>query len=163
MLKTGIRVGEMLAVRYDDISEDGKEIHIQRLYRYETKEIVEHTKECEGDRFVPLVDAARSIVAEARQKQRELGFPDDKYIFSVNDSPLPYQPVQYLFEKYCKKMDIVQKSSHKSRKTYKAPWNQVIVTATRKREASLLPLVSWYSIGESNGTRTSKHRMKWRF
>ena len=36
----------------------------------------------------------------------------------MNDKPLPYQPIQYLYEQYCKRLGIVQKSSHKSRKTY---------------------------------------------
>ena len=118
MLRTGVRVGEMLSVRYDDISEDGKQIHIQRQYRYETKEIVEHTKESEGDRFVPLPKSAREVIDIARQKQAEWGYPNDGFIFSVNDSPLPYQPVQYLYEQYCTKIGTTQKSSHKARKTY---------------------------------------------
>lgn len=118
MLKTGIRVGEMLAVRYEDITEDGKWIHIQRMYRYETKEVVEHTKGLEGDRIVPLPETARKVIAFAKAKQRELGCPDDGYIFSINTLPLPYQPVQYLYEKYCKKIGTSRKSSHKARKTY---------------------------------------------
>lgn len=108
----------MLSARYEDITEDGKWIHIQRQYRYETKEVIEHTKGSEGDRFVPLPKAARKAVDSARQKQRELECPDDGYIFSVNEFPLPYQPVQYLYEQYCKKIGTTQKSSHKARKTY---------------------------------------------
>lgn len=116
--QTGVRIGEALSVQYDDISEDGKWIHIQRFYRYEMDEIVEHTKGAEGDRFVPLTSHANEIIEAARKKQKELGLPDDGYIFSVNDKPLPYQPIQYLYEKYCNRLGIVRKSSHKSRKTY---------------------------------------------
>ena len=116
--QTGIRIGEALSLRYEDISQDNKWVHIQRFYRYETDEIVEHTKGIEGDRFVPLTSHAREIIEAARQKQEELGLPKDGYIFSVNDKPLPYQPIQYLYEQYCKRLGIVQKSSHKSRKTY---------------------------------------------
>ena len=83
MLKTGIRVGELLALRYEDISEDRKWIHIQ-----------------------------------TKAKQQEYGTPDDGYIFSSTQDPLPYQPVQYQFEHYSKKLQTVQKSSHKARKTY---------------------------------------------
>ena len=118
MLKTGIRIGEMLAVRYEDVSENGKWIHIQRQYRYETDEIVEHTKGAEGDRFVPLPTAARDIIRTAKAKQQEYGTPDDGYIFSSTEKPLPYQPVQYQFSHYSKKLQTVQKSSHKARKTY---------------------------------------------
>ena len=118
MLKTGVRVGEMLAARYEDVTQDGKWIHIQRQYRYETDEIVEHTKGTEGDRFVPLPEVARQIIEMARASQMEHGTPHDGFIFSSNDLPLPYQPVQYLFEKYSARLETVQKSSHKARKTY---------------------------------------------
>ncbi len=116
--QTGIRIGEALSLRYDDVSKDGKWIHIQRFYRYETGEIVEHTKEAEGDRFVPLTAHAREIIAAAKQKQNELAVPEDGFIFSVNEKPLPYQPVQYIYEQYCKRLGTVTKSSHKARKTY---------------------------------------------
>ena len=99
-------------------TEDRKWIHIQRQYRYETHELVEHTKGAEGDRFVPLPEAARDIIRTAKAKQQEYGTPDDGYIFSSTEDPLPYQPVQYQFEHYSKKLQTVQKSSHKARKTY---------------------------------------------
>ena len=68
--------------------------------------------------YPTLTSHAREIIEAARKKQEELGLPQDGYIFSVNDKPLPYQPIQYLYEQYCKRLGIVQKSSHKSRKTY---------------------------------------------
>ena len=116
--QTGIRVGEALSLRYEDISADGERIHIQRTFRYETGEIVEHTKGKEGERFIPLTEHAKEIIKAAKDKQKECGFPDDGYIFSVDDRPLPYQPIQYLYEQYCNKLGITQKSSHKSRKTF---------------------------------------------
>ena len=60
---------------------------------------MEHTKGAEGDRFVPLPEAARDIIRTAKAKQQEYGTPDDGYIFSSTEDPLPYQP-------------------HKARKTY---------------------------------------------
>lgn len=134
MLKTGVRIGEMLAARYEDVTQDGKWIHIQRQYRYETKEVVEHTKGAEGDRFVPLPQIARQIIQTAKEKQREYGTPDDGYIFSSSDQPLPYQPVQYLFEKYSARLETVQKSSHKARKTYISSLIDVGVNLNSVRE-----------------------------
>ena len=118
MLKTGVRVGEMLAVKHEDISEDGKWIHIQRQYRYEIDEIAEHTKGVENDRIVPLPEGARKAIKAVEEKKRALGLPDNGYIFSTTDSPMPYAPIKYLFDKYCRKLDIPVKSSHKARKTY---------------------------------------------
>lgn len=118
MLKTGVRVGEMLAACHEDISEDGKWIHIQRQYRYETDEIADYTKGAENDRYVPLPEGARKAIDAAVAKKKELGLGASGFIFSVDGKPMPYAAVRYQYVKYCEKLDTVSKSSHKARKTY---------------------------------------------
>ncbi|MDE8734484.1 tyrosine-type recombinase/integrase [Eubacteriales bacterium DFI.9.88] len=41
----------------------------------------------------------------------------DRSIFSITDEPVSYYAVSDLYRKYCNKMSIEVKSSHKSRKT----------------------------------------------
>ena len=53
----------------------------------------------------------------ARTRQQELGVSTDGYIFSINANPVSYYAVSDLYRKYCTKMGIEVKSSHKSRKT----------------------------------------------
>lgn len=116
-LQTGLRIGEVCAVSFDDIETPGY-IHIQRMVRRDTNEVVEHTKtEC-GDRYVILTAKASKIIEAAKERQREYGIKNGRYIFSLTPQPVPEHAVAYLYEKYCRKMGIIQKSSHKARKTY---------------------------------------------
>lgn len=115
--QTGVRLGELCALRYEDLEQLGY-IHIQRMYRYETKEVVEHTKTADGDRQVLLTDEAQRIIEVAKSYQKKHDLPHDGYIFSVNDKPLSHSSVGDLYRKYCVKAGIVNKSSHKTRKTY---------------------------------------------
>lgn len=115
--QTGLRIGELCAVRYDDI-ETPDYIHIQRMVRRDTKEVVEHTKTSYGDRQIFLTAQAKHLIALAKERQESLSVDSSGYIFSINGKPLTERSVATLYVKYCKKAGIIQKSSHKSRKTY---------------------------------------------
>ena len=63
-LQTGLRIGEVCAVSFDDTETPGH-IHIQRMVRRDTNEVIEHTKtEC-GDRYVILTAKASQIIEAA--------------------------------------------------------------------------------------------------
>lgn len=116
MFQTGVRISEVCALRYEDIIDS--EICVQRMYRYQEKEVVEFTKGGNAERFVPLTDTAKEIIAAAKNKQQEQCIADDGYIFSINNAPLSYYAVRHCFGRYCRKIGIKEKSSHKSRKTF---------------------------------------------
>lgn len=113
--QTGIRLGELCAVRFSDVQ--GDYIHIGRMYRYETGEVVNHTKGYE-DRKVILTSTAKELIQIAKEYHVQQGFHTDGYIFSCGDKPLSEASVAGLYSKYCNKMGTLYKSSHKSRKTY---------------------------------------------
>lgn len=115
--QTGLRIGELCAIRYEDI-ETPDYIHIQRMVRRDTNEVVEHTKSSYGDRQVFLTKQAKHIISLAKDHQIHLGVDHSGFIFSINGKPLTERSVSTLYTKYCKKAGIIQKSSHKSRKTY---------------------------------------------
>lgn len=115
--QTGLRIGELCAVRYEDI-ETPNYIHIQRMLRRDTNQVVEHTKTEYGDRQVLLTETAKKIIACAKARQEELGVDSEGYIFSINGKPILARVIDDLYKKYCKKAGIIQKSSHKARKTY---------------------------------------------
>lgn len=112
---TGLRLGELCALRYTDIN--GNYISIERMYRIETREVVEHTKGYE-DRQVFLTKEAKEIIEEAREYQKQHDLDSNGYIFSCNGKPLSGQAVNRLYHKYCDKMGTIYKSSHKARKTF---------------------------------------------
>lgn len=88
------------------------------MLRRDTAEVVPHTKTAAGDRYVPLTSEAQKLIDTSRHYQREHHFPDNGYIFSITDKPLTERCISTLYEKYCKKLGIIQKSSHKARKTF---------------------------------------------
>ena len=116
-LQNGLRVGELRALRYGDISSDGKSISVTKMIRNETGEVVEHTKGAFGDRVVQLTDEAIRIIDIARETQKEKGAPTDGFIFSMNDKPIGYSAINKAYYNYCDHLGTVRKSTHKTRKT----------------------------------------------
>lgn len=114
--QTGIRIGELCTVRYEDLTDH--EIYISRFYRTEGKEIVEYLKGHNEGRYVPLTAEAKKIIAIAENYQKEHGMSTSGYIFSTNNQPLSYYTVGQLYRRYCEIIETQHKSSHKSRKTY---------------------------------------------
>lgn len=112
---TGLRLGELCSIRYEDI--EGDYINIQRMYRHETKEVVPHTKSYE-DRKVYLTQAAKAAIQKAKEYQIQNGLDSNGYIFSCNENPLSDRAVNGRYHKYCDMMDTIYKSSHKARKTF---------------------------------------------
>lgn len=115
--QTGMRIGEICTLRYDDI-EIPDEIHVQRMIRRDENLVVDHTKTDAGDRNIILSDDAKMIIRACREYQNEIGVDSDGYIFSINGKPLTERSIADLYRKYCKWLGIDQKSSHKARKTY---------------------------------------------
>lgn len=116
--QTGLRVGELCAVKFEDLNEKSGYIHIQRMYRKIANTVVPHTKTACGDRFVIMTKTAKRIIATVKERRMKLGLPCTGYIFSTNDSPVPEYVIVRLYTRLCKQAKIAQKSSHKVRKTY---------------------------------------------
>lgn len=114
--QTGVRLGELCSLKYEDIRDS--EIYVNRMFRYETKEIVEYTKAHNEGRFVVLTSEAKKIIDAARKYQEKHGINASGYIFSINEQPLSYYSVRKLYDRYCKMIGTINKSSHKARKTY---------------------------------------------
>lgn len=114
--ETGVRIGELVALRYEDV--EGDYITVQRMYRRDSKEVVPYTKGTFGDRRVILTSEAKRIIETCRKFQEENNYDSGGYIFSINGMPCSYGAVNDLYRKYCKNMGIVRKTSHKARKTY---------------------------------------------
>lgn len=115
--QTGIRIGELCVLRYEDI-ENPDYIHIQRMFRRDSHEIVNHAKTANSDREVFLTTTAKRLISAARERQQELGVNSNGYIFSINNQPVPPRAISSLYKKYCHKIGTIHKSSHKARKTY---------------------------------------------
>ena len=117
LFQTGIRLGEVSALKFEDVLDD--EIIIRRTVRYPRGEIMDSTKGTYGDRLVPLTPKAINIINIAKCTRKKLGLSDEEYIFCLTDEPIhTYLAIQKAFSKYCKDLGIVQRGPHKARKTY---------------------------------------------
>jgi len=132
-METGVRAGELCAVRYEDI-EAPDTIHIQRMLQRDAREVVNHTKTDEGDRLILLTEKAQKIIRTARKYQEDHGLDSDGYIFSHNGKPLNERCINPLLQKYCKRLGILYRSSHCLRKSYGSALisNGVNVNTVRK-------------------------------
>ena len=116
MFQTGLRIGEVCTVRYEDI-EDG-EIHLQRSVERDPHKVKEGLKGNWAERWVTLSSEALSIIDEAKRRQIDAGVSADGYIFSLTEEHLSYRALSECFRRYCGRAGISYRSSHKARKTF---------------------------------------------
>ena len=113
----GLRVGELVALRWEDIGEEHhihivrEEVRDQTTNKYE---VVDHTK-TNTDRFVILVPKAEDILKCIPHTS--------EYIFTRDNKRLTSRQINYVLEKYAERNGHITKSSHKMRKTYASMLN----------------------------------------
>lgn len=117
---TGIRVGELVALKWEDVDLNEKSLHIHREeanlpYRdslgkwHDRRVVVPHTKTY-TDRHIQLLPKALEVLGQITHKT---GF-----LFTRNRKRITERQVNYVLEKYAERNDTITKSSHKLRKTY---------------------------------------------
>lgn len=118
LFKTGLRIGELTALRKEDI--DGNVIHISRtetIYQDENGEthydVKDFPKTEAGVRDVILPDNYKWILTRIRRQ-----CPFGKYVFMQNGERVRSYVFRTRLYSNCKKLGIVVKSPHKVRKTY---------------------------------------------
>lgn len=126
----GVRIGELVALKSTDIYPNGKYIHVQRMaqrqatqrpdgsWQYSKWEVVDHVKSSAGDRDVFLPKEARRIIKIILQTNEENGYYDQDYLFVDRGKRINPRVVDTRIRKYCDHINIIQKSTHKVRKTY---------------------------------------------
>lgn len=122
----GLRVGELVALKEEDIKND--KIMIMRMesrsfetsneidYKQSGRNVVEHTKTSAGNREIYLVPEARKIIEIILQQNRIN--KSEGYLFIVDGKRVYDTAIRWRVEKYCKKAGIKYRSPHKIRKTW---------------------------------------------
>lgn len=128
--QTGIRLGELAAIKSTDISKDGKYLHIRRMVqRFEQQRpdgtwmpakwvAVDYTKIEAGDCYIYLTQEARRIIKVIQQTNDENVFSDHDFLFVDKGSRITPRAVDTKIQKYCDHINITRKSTHKVRKSY---------------------------------------------
>lgn len=107
----GLRVGELVALKWTDIEENHLHIVREEIRNQEigTYEIVDHTK-THTDRYVLLIPKAIALLNKIDHQS--------EYIFTRNGERLTSRQIAYVLEKYAERQGVQTKSTHKMRKTY---------------------------------------------
>lgn len=128
MFYTGLRIGELVALRESDI--EGDYLHVQRQEtrifedvdaeksRMVGYEVVEHTKTEVGNRSVPLPPIAKGIIKEVQKVNKANGWYDDGYLFLSQNQRIKHGAIEGRIVDACERIGIPVKTAHKFRKTY---------------------------------------------
>lgn len=117
-LETGMRIGEISALRWTDIDFSEKTIHIQRtLQRLQVDKgktaIVEGTpKTFQSGRILPLSKQLESYLMEIKQTSKS------SFVVSLTDSCTEPRTITYRFKKLLEQLDITQLPFHALRHTF---------------------------------------------
>lgn len=120
--KLGLRIGELSALKWEDIDRENRELHIHRMETKDENEhaiVVEHTKKksVHGDRFIPLSDYELKIFDTVREINSRNGFKDDDFIFCDEKGRTNSRSLDNLVRKCCRHAGIECKSVHDMRRT----------------------------------------------
>ena len=113
---TGLRVSEICALKYSDILTDQK-LHVQRMLVRDLNVVRERTKGFDGERTIYLSKKARAIIDATLDYRKTNGIACEEFVFSETDTPLPERTINDYLERYCGRINIPYRSSHKLRKT----------------------------------------------
>lgn len=126
---TGMRIGEVVALRYDDLSEN--EIYVRcgevndfcydkesKTFKYVGKKVENHVKTEAGTRIIPYTDSAKKIIELVERSSSYYEYYDNGYIFCPASKRMVSNTIGHSITRYCNKLGIPEKSAHKIRKTY---------------------------------------------
>lgn len=124
----GLRVGELMAIKWSDISNNYIHIQRQETAKYVIEngvvkrcgvEVSEYTKSEAGDREIYLNQEARDILYLIKKTNIKYGYYDDDYVFvGTHSTRLTTGSINKYLYTLCDYAGFDKKSSHKIRKTF---------------------------------------------
>ena len=147
MLQTGLRTGELVGLKWDDIDFGKRTVTISRTmeYRYKVGEWrVGPPKSKSGYRTIPLTDEAIRILKDQKEKNSKIKVINiewrDQVFLSRKGEPVKNSTYDTALFKICDKSEIRKFSMHILRHTF----------ATRCIEAGMIPKTLQKILGHSN-------------
>lgn len=126
--QTGVWLGELVALQFSDV--EGNYLHIQRMeVRHQEKDsngnwrpvkriLVDHLKSYVGNRRIYLTYEALEVISLVKKTIEEEGFFEEDFMFQNRRGRITSRAVDSRIHKYCDHINIMQKSTHRIRKTY---------------------------------------------
>lgn len=147
MLQTGLRTGELIGLKWEDIDFHNKTFRIRRSmeYRYSVGEWrIGEPKSKSGYRIIPLTDEAIDILNRQKEKNKKIKIISlewSEFVFLCrNGTPVKNSTYDSALFKICDKAQIKRFSMHVLRHTF----------ATRCIEAGMKPKTLQMLLGHSN-------------
>ena len=147
ILQTGLRTGELVGLKWEDIDFESKTIQIRRSmeYRYSVKEWrIGEPKSKSGYRTIPLTEEAVTILNKQKEKNKwisEISKEWEEFVFLCRKgTPVKNSTYDTALFKICDKAQIPRFSMHILRHTF----------ATRCIEAGMKPKTLQMLLGHSN-------------
>lgn len=118
MFKSGLRVGELAALKCEDVSDDDKTIHVNRTeicYEKDGKNIYtvrDFPKTQASIRDVSFPQKYSSFLQKAKKSS------SGNFLFEINGERVKTYQFRNRLKTICKRLKIKNKSPHKARKTY---------------------------------------------
>ena len=147
ILQTGLRTGELVGLKWEDIDFESKTIQIRRSmeYRYSVKEWrIGEPKSKSGYRTIPLTEEAVAILNKQKEKNKwisEISKEWEEFVFLCRKgTPVKNSTYDTALFKICDKAQIPRFSMHILRHTF----------ATRCIEAGMKPKTLQMLLGHSN-------------
>ena len=119
MLETGMRVGECLALKWEDILWERRAVRINktliRITNRHKMEVQEGAKSFSSNRTIPLNGEAITLLSELLEQTRDQA----GYIFAAEDGkPISYEAIRYQIQCACDKADVPYYGQHVFRHTF---------------------------------------------
>lgn len=147
ILQTGLRIGELIGLKWSDIDFQKKVVHIQRTMGYNSSAKSWQTgepKSRSGCRYIPLTQEAIQILKKEKQKRKEMTIIPmefSEFVFlNKNGKPINVSGYNEALKKICNRKNIEHFSVHTLRHTF----------ATRCIEAGMKPKTLQMILGHSN-------------
>lgn len=109
LFKLGLRIGELVALKWQDIDLENREIHIHRMETLAEDNagkmrtvVAEYTKKKSpyGDRFLPFGDYEQELFEKVRKINERNGYQDQGYIFCDENGRNNIRSIDNLIRKY---------------------------------------------------------------
>ena len=115
-LNTGARVGELIALRNEDVQLERRSIHIWRTFEQETQIIVERTKS-KADRWLGINDALYDALVEHKRSTHR-SKPEDLLITLEDGEPVNEWKIRRRHRRTCARAGVKTIRVHDLRHTY---------------------------------------------
>lgn len=121
VFQTGVRVGELSALKFEDLGNNGRTLHIQRT-EINYKDVEANKRVCEareypkteaGDRYLIIPEMTLEIIEAIRALN-----PHGEYMFMESGKRIRANAFNRRLDRVCDDLKIPRRSMHKIRKTY---------------------------------------------